>query len=349
MNRFVSARAPAPRALPTRKTALLLALCGLALAAFVAACGKKPTGMVLATVGDRKITIEDFRKEVERRVQARRPIPDKATLLHEMVTYEAMLQRAGAAGLADDPEVRREVNNILISRLQERELTPRLEAVNVTKEEVRAEYDANLAKFTRPAQIRLALLYLEADSKASAARREEIRQRLTEARSRAIAQPARGGRGPAAFGFGALAIDYSDDQASRYRGGDIGWLEGGNFSYRWPRQVLETGYALEQGKVSEVIETDNGFYLVRKTDSRAAVTTPFAELEPTLRQSLLLKKRRDLNEAYQREATQMAGTTINQQGLASVELPRRKSGGAQSRASGVPPTAPGMSASAHEN
>src|SRR5262245_12148933 len=78
-------------------------------------CSRASKAHVLATVGDRIITVEDLAKEVERRGKNHRPIPDKETLLQEMVNYEAMLQRAQKSGVADDPQVRRELNNLLIA------------------------------------------------------------------------------------------------------------------------------------------------------------------------------------------------------------------------------------------
>jgi len=277
------------------------------------ACSRAPQATVLATVGDTRITTEDFKREIQRRHTARRPIPDKETLLQEMVQAEALVQRARKAGLLDDPQVRHEINSLLANKLQERELTPRLEAINPTADEVRAEYDQNLTKYTRPAKIRLAVLALAADPKSSEASRTALRTRMTEARTKMLAQAE-------AKDFGPLAIEYSDDQASRYRGGDLGWLDAGNFSSRWPREVLEAGFAAESHQVSDVIETPAGFYLVMKTDARPGSTVSFAEAETTLRQSLAAKQRRTLETAYRASAIGDAHAIVHTDALATVEL-----------------------------
>jgi parvulin-like peptidyl-prolyl isomerase len=132
--------------------------------------------------------------------------------------------------------------------------------------------------------------------------------------------PPHGGRGAAAGGFGALSIDYSDDQASRYRGGDIGWMDPGKLSSRYPRKVMELGDALEKGKMSEVIEVEGGLYVVMKTDARDASVMSLQKVEPALRQDLLQKKRCDLEAAYRKESTQWAEVSINREALASVKL-----------------------------
>ncbi len=326
------------------KARIVFTLCAAALALTLASCSKPTHSIVLATVGERAITADDLRQEAERRRAARRAVPDKETLLQEMVTYEAQVQSARRAGLADDPQVQREIGLMLIGKWRERELVARLEAVQATAEEIKAEYEREIAKHTRPAKVRLAFLFLPAGPKASEASRAEIRQRLEDARRKVNADPPPGGRGPAATGFGALALEYSDDQASRHRGGDIGWLDAGRLDYHWPKPVLEAAYALDKGEISGVIETEAGCYLAMKTDAREASVTPFAQVEATLRHSLLLKKKRELEEAFRQEAVRLAGAQIHRQALAAVELPSGAPALAQ-RGQAGPPGLPGTNES----
>jgi hypothetical protein len=304
---------------------------------FGASCSRKAVSTQpppLAKVGNHEIQEQDFLQEVERWRKAGRAIPDKETVLQEMVNFEALVQRAEAAGLDKDPRLQREFGKLLIGKLFERELDPRIAAMQVTPDEVKAEYDRNIAKYTRPAQVRLAMLFLQADSKMSEAKRAELRARLEEARRKVMENPPHGGRGAAAGGFGALAIDYSDDQASRYRGGDIGWMDPDKLSSRCPRKVIELGCALDKGKRSEVIEVEGGFYVVMKTDAREASVMSLQKAEPALRQDLLLKKRRDLEAAYRKESAQWAGVSINREALASVKL----SSGAEAQAEKAEPS-----------
>jgi parvulin-like peptidyl-prolyl isomerase len=316
---------------------VLLGSCSLAILPL--SCSRGPQTPVLATVGDRSITAADFQKEIAHRLAAHRPIPSREMLLQEMVDFEVLLQRARAAGLAGEPQVQREINSLLVNKLQERELTARQEGIRISSEDARAEYEKNLTKYTHPAKTRLALLTLAADAKMTEAKRAELRERMAEARRKALAHPA-------ANGFGTLAIDYSDDQASRYRGGDVGWLDAGNFSYRWPHEVLETGFALEKDRVSDLIETKEGVYLVMKTDSRPGSTTKFEEVLPLIQQSLLVKRRHELQEAYRQEVLRTSGAKINPEALAKVELPAEHV--AKNR-DGGPPGFPVANESLHGN
>lgn len=298
-----------------------LVLCAVALAASMLVSCRKTVPQVLATVGGVSLTAEDLVQEAARLQAARRPVPDKATLLQEMVNRLALLQRAKAAGLDRDPQLQREIGNLIIGRFLDRELKDQLAAVTVPTNEVRADYDRQTARFTQPPKYRLALLRLDGGKKLSDARTAELRARLEEARRRALAQPAPPPRPDVPGGFGALAIEFSDDAASRYRGGDIGWVESGREGYSWPRPVLEAGFALETGAVSGLIEAESNFFLVMKTDSRPAVTQPFEQVESSIRQKLLAQKRQALDDAFHAQALRETGARIHPEALARVELP----------------------------
>lgn len=315
---------------------LLLGFAGLL--AFTG-CRQAQSPEVLARVGETVITTDDVRAEIDRRRRANRPVPAKEDLLQEMIDYQALLHRARHMGLPEDPEVKRELNNLLVGKLLERELAPRRDAVDVTDQEIKAEYEQNREKYGRPAKIRLALLYLECSAKSSEAKRAETRARLEEARRQVLTNPPSGGRGAAAGGFGALAIECSDDQASRFRGGDIGWLEPGA-SYRWPHEVLEAGFALEKNQVSAVLELEAGMYLVMKTDSREAAITPLEQVEAGLRQRVLVRKQRALDEAFRKESVQQARTIIYREVLAAFQPPPSTGAVAQAR-NAVPSPWPG--------
>ena len=281
----------------------------------------EPGPAPVATVGTHEIHARDIVAEATWRQESGQPVPDKATLLQEMIAVQALLQRAEAVHLTGEPDVARAMQRLLIGKLKERELVPQLDAVQVSDDEVRASYEQQMVRYTRPAMVRLAVLFLAADKNMSDAKRAETTARLEEARTRIVAQPAPGGRGPAATGFGALAIDYSDDQASRYRGGDIGWMVSGAASARWPQTVLDAGFGLAKGEVSTLITTDSGMCLVMKTDAREASVTSLNQVAPALRQELVSAKRRAFQKDFIDGVVQTVAAEVNDDVLAALSLP----------------------------
>src|SRR5206468_7068071 len=254
--RFAGALHRVRRLFPALGVAGLIALAG---------CGRSPAPdpTVLATVGDRVIRVEDVQREIAWRQNARRGVPEPGALLEEMISQESLVQKARAAGLEKDPEFQRACRSLLVSKFKERELAPRLEALQVSAEELRAAYEKQKDRHTQPAKARLALVQIKIDPKLSEAQLAELRTRIGAARTESLALT---NGGP---GFGKVAAAYSEDQASRYKGGDEGWFDEGLTHYRWPVEVISAGFALKNcSDVSEVIRATNGFYLVKKLDTR---------------------------------------------------------------------------------
>ena len=96
--------------------------CALGAALALAGCSESPKvdADVLAKVGTNEIRTADLKREVERRRKIGRSVPGKEKLLREMVQNEALLQRAKASGIDKDPQVAREVANLLVGKLMDR-------------------------------------------------------------------------------------------------------------------------------------------------------------------------------------------------------------------------------------
>lgn len=274
---------------------------------------------VIATVGPMKIRPEQFKAEMIRRGGVSPEIIDKQKLLEEMIGYEALLVKALEAGLDKDPEIVRSYHNLLVGRLRQRDLTPEIEAAEVTDDDMKAYYKANIGTFTQPEKIRVAILYMKTDSTMSGEKRAEIRNKMERAREKALnTEP---GNAP---GFGALAVDYSEDQASRYSGGDIGWLSRGRL-YRWDPAVVEAGFSLAQaGDVSGIVATDTGFYFVKLMDRKESAVTPLEKVKDRIRHKVLLEKRKGIESAFHESIRASVAVEIFPEALDAVGIPAGK-------------------------
>ena len=302
-----------------------VALC--ATACLVSQCEKPATAGApakedaLATVAGQAIMEKDLVQEAEWRRANHQAVPAAPELLKEMANRLALVEKAKQSGIADDPETQRRVQSVIIARLREKQLDAELAKVAVSDEELKAAYDSRSAEFARKGLDRFAILFQAADAKASDARKAEAKKRLEDAIALADASPAPGGRGPAAGGFGQVAAQHSDDQVTRYRGGDVGWIESDAKETRLPAAVLEAGRALEKGKRSAVLEASDGFYVIMKTDARAGGARPMEEVADNLRQQLLREKRRALEEQFLADALQSSKASIDTGAAAKVTLP----------------------------
>ncbi|MCH7226908.1 peptidyl-prolyl cis-trans isomerase [Haloferula sp. A504] len=315
----------------------------LAAPVLLTGCGEPPSetdaaggSPVLATVAGEPVTEADLLAEAKWRMERREAIPSTKELLDELIQRRALLAKARSEGFDEDPDTRRRMENLLIAALRERDLEPAVANAQVSDEELREEYENRSAELGTKDLDRFAILFLEADEKRPDDYRAEVRSRLEEGVAKSDANPAPGGRGPAAGGFGAIAVDYSDDQAGRYRGGDIGWIEAGAGSARVPDSILEVGRSLEPGARSGIIEAPEGFYVIMKTDSRPGGLPAFEKVSARLYQDLLIAKRQQLQQDFMADILSAAEISIDADALAGVELPASS----ESLAPPVAPTGP---------
>jgi hypothetical protein len=296
---------------------LWAAIVGLLLAA--SGCHRPPSSPaasdVLATVGERTIRVSDLEAEAGRRRTAGAVVPGKDQLLEEMVTRAALVARARQLGLDREPEVQRSYENLLIARLKQLHLRPQLEQISITPEAVRQAGEAERAR--HPARRRLAILQYAVNQRTSDERRAQLESRLAEARERVRELP------PEERGFGVLAVDHSDDQATRYQGGDRGWFDDGRTNYALPGEVLAAAGALNRiGDVSEVVRTDRGLYVIRLMERRAAGETVLSDLEPLIRQRLVAAEQKRLEQRFSDEVRAAAKVTVHPEHLRAADLER---------------------------
>lgn len=311
-----------------------LACALLAAALALSGCSKKPSD-VLARVGDEEITVADFKAEIEWRQANHQPLPDRQTLLDQMVDRESMLQQARAAGVQNAPAVRRACEDILLARFQETRLAPKIAQAKVTPAEVKAAYEQDLARFTQPAKAKLAFVVVAVGAKADTNQVAAAEARAQEALVKAGALPAE------ARGFGMVAADYSDDQVTRYRGGDAGWFAADGLEVVWPKEIVAAGFALKNpGDLSGVLRGREGFYLVKKLDSRPATVTPLEQVHASIERRLLMAKQQDLERQLKSQARDAATISTDTNLLKTLGYPDPNT--ARNTAPRIPvaPTAP---------
>jgi foldase protein PrsA len=86
--------------------------------------------------------------------------------------------------------------------------------------------------------------------------------------------------------FAELAKKYSQDTASAPNGGDIGYVSAG----QTVPEFETVAFALEVGKVSDVVETTYGYHVLKVTEKKAAYVQTYDEVKDTVKAYLLSNK-----------------------------------------------------------
>ncbi len=259
----------------------------------------------LAVIDGNPITRSAFQEEMKRR-QGVFDAERKKELLESLVSSELVFAAARRAGYEKDPEVLRAARQAMINRYLRDKLEPKLEQVKVTDGEAEAYYGAHQAEFGDTAMVHAAIIRIAVPPRASAQAKADLRKRAQKAREEALALE------PGVPGFGSVAITYSEDQASRYRGGDIDWLQAGKIDKRWDAKVLEAAFALTAaGRVSPVISAEDGYYLVKLMETKAASIRPYAEVKDGVRYRVVQEKKKNAESEFIEELKKRIPVTVN--------------------------------------
>lgn len=299
--------------------------CGFAVVV-LSSCGQKspapqssgPAADVLAVVGNHEIKAAEFQDWMLRRGVGTNDAAREA-LLRDVITHNAALQRAIALGIDKEPEFRRSWENMLVSRVRERELEPRLTNAVPTLQQIETAYSNQVARFSDPALRRGAMLMATYPAKASEEAKAGIRKRLEAARAKALEQAA---TAPQTRGFGPLAIEFSEDQSTRYKGGDIGWMAEGKADNRVDSAVMKALFSLSQtNEISEIVETPQAIYLVKWTDFRPAKTKPLEAVRAVVQHRLQLENRQRLEAAWSSDLLSNLTVQVYREALLKVPVP----------------------------
>jgi peptidyl-prolyl cis-trans isomerase C len=266
----------------------------------VAGCGKqetKPEAGVLAQGDGWTIRAEDFRH-----AWAARPGPAdspqaRSEALEQMIERAVLAQAARKAGIDRDPETAARLEALLITRLRDLQLEPKIKEAKVSDAELRAAYEVQReTAFTQPAALRVAVLWF--NTRGQQPLTDRYRPRLEEIRGQILADP---GKFPVAAGFGPLAVGNTEHRPSRLLGGDLGWLDLGTGVDPWRDAVLAAAANLvNPGDLGEITAGPQGLFLVRLTERREARVQPFEEVRPNLEQRLLSERRREIEDRFTR-------------------------------------------------
>jgi parvulin-like peptidyl-prolyl isomerase len=141
---------------------------------------------------------------------------------------------------------------------------------------------------------------LGGEALASAVREEmeRLRQRAEEVRRKAATRA----------NFSALARESSDDPATRDRGGDLGTFA----RHTHARAFDDAAFALQPGSISNVVQTEFGFHVIKVSKREPGRRQTLAEATPEIRRRLLAKLEADKLTAWLREARRKADVRINE-------------------------------------
>lgn len=149
--------------------------------------------------------------------------------------------------------------------------------IDVTEDECRRFYESSPGNFFVPERLRVSHLFLAAPP--------ETAPEMVEAKRTAI--EALSVRLAAGEDFATLAAENSEDEATKLRGGDLGYFS----ASRMPPDFVEASLKLHPGETSKPIQTRLGFHILKLIDVQQARQKTFDEARKDIAIELANRKR----------------------------------------------------------
>ena len=283
---------------------------------FDLAQAKTQSSEAVAVIDGKPITIQMFKNEMARRPGRFATIKEKEALLEEMVRFEMVYVAARRAGYDHDPQILARLKQMMVNKFRQDRFRPRLTELRVTDNELEDYYQRHQSDFATPKMVRAAVIQIKVPDRASKEKKAQLSQRAEAARAEALKL------NPSTSSFGGVAVKYSDHQSTRYRGGDTGWLQTGESGYRWDKEVLKAIFSLSEiGKVSPVITTHTGYYIIKLMQIKQSAERPFAAVENRIRHLVLEHKKTRLEHEFYEELKANIPVKVYRSRLDSIKGP----------------------------
>ena len=151
----------------------------------------------------------------------------------------------------------------------------------VPEAELKTYYEQNVARLAGLEERRASHILINADKTAPAAERDKARAKAQELLSALKQSPSQ---------FAELARKNSQDSGSASKGGDLDFFGRGAMV----KPFEDVAFALKKGEMSDVVETEFGFHIIRLTDIKLPEQKSFesqrAKLEAEVRTQLAQRK-----------------------------------------------------------
>jgi peptidyl-prolyl cis-trans isomerase C len=160
-------------------------------------------------------------------------------------------------------------DELRVAKLLEAEIAPK---ISVQPNDVTNFYKQNPTEFEQPELVRASHILISAPANADAAARTSARQKAA-----GVLKRAKGGED-----FAALAREFSQDPGSAANGGELGLFTQGDMV----GPFNDAAFTLPVGAISDLVETEFGFHIIKVLEKQAARAVPLDEARPAIERHL---------------------------------------------------------------
>ncbi|MFH0948057.1 MAG: peptidylprolyl isomerase [Elusimicrobiota bacterium] len=276
-------------------------------------CSKK-SEKVLASVGNEKITVEEFEKAVKNAPYTLQEYLStdigRKQYLDAMLEEKTVLVVAKSQGIQNRPAVKKQLSEIekrlkdnyekLESEIIMNELLK--EKIVLGDSEVKDYYEKHKEEFEKPTELKVSHILLSTEEEA-----KKITERIKKNEA-----------------FEKLAKENSVDKVTASKGGDLGFFR----RRQYVKEFEEAAFKLIKiGDISDIIKTPLGYHIIKLTDRKQLKPQKLEDVETEIKQ-VLQKEKMD---KWLNEISKKYKANVNYELLTKPVVPQEKIGQEEKR------------------
>lgn len=236
-------------------------------------------GKAVGQMGEIQVTATQMRELIEAQTpEVRKTLLDNPATLRDLIQAEllrrTLIAEAKKAEWDKRPNVALTMERAREQAMIDDYIAARIEPAPTypPEKDIAATYEANKAQFRIPSQLHLAQILLRVSRDAG----KEVEDKAAATAKEVSAKLALGGK------FADFVQLYSQDEGSKDKGGDLGWL---SLDALNPQIRAEIGN-LKPGEVSKPLRTPFGWQIIKVVERKAEAIRPLLEVRDTIVKAL---------------------------------------------------------------
>jgi peptidyl-prolyl cis-trans isomerase C len=227
--------------------------------------------LLLEIAAEKKIVVED--KDVEEQI---------AAILKRFGSADKLNQILALQGMTLDSLKARMKEDMIYTKVLDSEVA---KSAEVTDEDIKKFFEENKSRMNQPEQVQASHILIKTESSSSAADKTKAKEQLQAIRKDILNKKVT---------FEDAAKEHSDCPSGKASGGDLGPFSKGQMAAPFEAAA----FAAEVGVMSDIVETQFGYHIIKVTDKIAAKEATLDEWKEKIKGRLVNNKLQEVNKAY---------------------------------------------------
>ncbi len=266
--------------------------------------------VIASSGGEVLLTTQDLKERIAQQapmMQARYQTPEgRRELVKQLVRFELLAREAARQGVHHEPQVQQALKQAMVNTLMNQQRSGFEKAADLSDERLQQYYEENISEFVRPERVRVSHVFV------SSGRNSDEERRAAEQKAAELLEEIRASSHDVASTFVRVVLENTDDEASKSNRGDLRYLSKEKLAEAWGQPLADAAFELDRvGTVSDVVESDKGFHILRMIGRQRAKERELEDIRPQIMNRVRRDEQRRLFDSFVEEVELRSGLEID--------------------------------------